>query len=156
MDPGAFNLKPQASRGRPFKFLCEAAATKTDDCIFWPFAGRADRGRLRVYGKTVSAARLVCFWANGQPCEATMHAAHSCGNGHLGCVNPRHLRWATAKQNNDDKVLHGTNLATVKLTNEQINEIAADTRPHAEICRSYGITRQTVWRVKRGERKLNP
>ena len=161
MDSGALNLiktvdvRQQAPRGRPLRFLREAASTKTDDCIFWPFAGRANGGRLKVDGKLVSAARLMCTWAHGKPCRAAMHAAHSCGNGHLGCVNPKHLRWATPKQNNDDKILHGTNLATVKLTNVQIAAIATDTRPHVEICRSYGITRQTIWRIKRGERKPN-
>src|SRR5690606_20841041 len=35
-------------------------------------------------------------------------AAHSCGNGHLGCCNPRHLRWASHVANMADKVEHGT------------------------------------------------
>lgn len=147
--------RPQTKKGEVIKFLRQQMIAETDQCVPWPFAGAVDRGRLRFEGKMVSACRLICSWVYGNPENETLHAAHSCGNGHLGCVNPRHLRWATPQQNNADKVLHGTNLATVKLTNVQIAEIAADSRPHVEICRSYGITRQTIWRVKRGERKPN-
>ena len=148
-------IRPQARKGEPLKFLRQQMTAETDECVPWPFAGTVDRGRLRVEGELISACRLICSWVYGDPEDETLQAAHSCGNGHLGCVNPKHLRWATPKQNSDDKVLHGTNGATSKLTDAQIVAIAADPRPHFEICRFYGITRQTVWRVKRGHRKPN-
>jgi hypothetical protein len=46
--------------------------------------------------------------ASGPPIGPKQEAAHRCGNGHLGCIHPKHLRWATRQQNSDDKKLHGT------------------------------------------------
>lgn len=67
---------------------------RTQDCIFWPF-GMPKKGYPKVNKN--SAHRLVC-----------KAAAHSCGKGHLGCINPNHLRWASPKENNADKIAHGT------------------------------------------------
>jgi hypothetical protein len=55
-----------------------------------------------------SAHRLVCKAAHGPPPEGKPETAHSCGKGHLGCINPNHLRWASPKENNADKIAHGT------------------------------------------------
>lgn len=82
----------------------------SDDCIPWPFH-RKINGYGEVSkrdGRTGLAHRRVCEGVNGPPPAPGMVAAHSCGNGHLGCVNPRHLRWATYSENLLDSVKHGT------------------------------------------------
>ncbi|WP_369527839.1 hypothetical protein [Bradyrhizobium elkanii] len=48
----------------------------------------------------------MCELANGPAPDEDMHAAHSCGNGRSGCVNPMHLRWATVVQNAEDRDVH--------------------------------------------------
>lgn len=151
MDQGTLKVA-QADYGEPFRFLESLIGTKDEGCIFWPFANSRGRARIRVGDRIDHAPRIMCELAHGPAPFEMAQAAHSCGMGHKGCVSPRHLRWATPKENAADKVLHGTHLATAKLTNEHKAEIAADTRPHVEICRAYGITRQTIWRIKRGER----
>lgn len=132
-----------------------------DNCLFWPFAttelGHAvmvvDNRRWRV-------ARRVLVLLVGAPPTAAHHAAHSCGNGHLGCVAPRHLRWATPAENEADKLLHGTltrgtRNGMVKLTTEQAREVRARAlagEPQPSIAAAFGISTRTVSKIKLGAR----
>lgn len=50
----------------------------------------------------------MCILAHGEPPSPEHVAAHSCGQGHEGCVNPGHLRWATVAENIADTLKHGT------------------------------------------------
>lgn len=77
------------------------------ECLVWPF-GRFSNGYGQVYiqGKNCVASREMCILAHGNPPTPSHEAAHRCGNGHLGCVNPQHLRWATAAENQADKLTH--------------------------------------------------
>lgn len=85
-------------------FLKEALAVVTSDCVEWPFYKLA-RGYGRL-GDGKSAHRAMCIMAHGAPPFDGAQAAHNCGN--ASCVNPAHLRWATAKENEEDKYRHGT------------------------------------------------
>jgi hypothetical protein len=79
-----------------------------EKCVFWPFARDGHGyGRLSYKGKVVSAHRLVCIKTHGEPSAEKNDASHSCGNGHLGCVNPQHIRWATHAENMKEASLHG-------------------------------------------------
>jgi hypothetical protein len=102
---------PELGLGLRF-FQDVVLASNTDDCLFWPY-GRAGRGYAVVGKKYVH--RLACEHIHGQPPTAKHEAAHSCGNGHLGCVNPRHLYWKTTKENHADKIIHGTMLRGEKI-----------------------------------------
>lgn len=115
--------------GAPSQFFVECLLTNTDECIEWPFAklGRG-YGQLTVGGKKRPAHRIACEIINGPPPTDEHVAAHNCGNGHLGCVNPRHVRWATPAENQADCVLHGTDSRgekahRAKLTEEDVREI---------------------------------
>jgi len=79
------------------------AAEPTDECIIWPFA-RSEKGYALVKrgGKMMRAHRRICEEIYGAPATLRHQAAHRCNNGHLGCVNPKHLRWATPKENMAD------------------------------------------------------
>jgi hypothetical protein len=94
------------------KFLTRAAKCTDDDCLFWPFPRitnpKQPRVSVNVGGKTQFASRYVCQLAHGEPPTPNHEAAHSCGNGHLSCVNGSHLRWATTEENMADKLIHGT------------------------------------------------
>jgi hypothetical protein len=72
-----------------------------DDCLSWPF-GKANKGYglIRTDGGNTLASRYMCTVAHGEPLDQSLHAAHSCHNGHLGCVNPKHLTWQTRDENN--------------------------------------------------------
>jgi hypothetical protein len=63
---------------------------------------------LGYLGDTLYAHRLMCQLAHGDPPTPDHIAAHSCGRGHEGCVNPNHLSWKTYSENELDKRVHGT------------------------------------------------
>lgn len=97
--------------------------------MMWPFgAGSDGAGLIHVNGKKERVSRIVCEIENGPAPEAKMDAAHSCGNGHLGCVARKHLRWATRKENVEDARDHGTLAAGelnghAKLTEDDVREL---------------------------------
>lgn len=91
------------------EFINDALRRETHQCFFWPFARQANGyGKLGRDGKTLMAHRVICEAANGPAPKRKPLALHSCGNGHLGCVNPAHLRWGTAKENTADAMTSGT------------------------------------------------
>jgi hypothetical protein len=93
-----------------------------DDCLLWPFARRQGYGYIATKDRKQSDVhRLACIAVHGEPPTPKHEAAHSCGRGREGCVNPRHLRWATKSENQIDSVRHGTSNA--KLTEAQVRKI---------------------------------
>lgn len=94
--------------GAPMEFIKTVALPYTgDDCLEWPFARLKNGYTSFKYNGDVMAHRVICKMAHGYPKGEMNVVAHSCGNGHLGCVNPRHLRWATQKENMQEMVMHG-------------------------------------------------
>lgn len=89
-------------------FLRNALASETDECILWPFY-RDDNGygRLTRDGKSQLAHVYVTKKKHG-PNPPDKESCHSCGNGHLSCINHRHLRWGTRLENVHDAIAHGT------------------------------------------------
>lgn len=103
----------------------------TEACLMWPF-GATGQGRpsIRIDGGTRIAHREMCRLAHGEPPTPEHQAAHSCGRGGDGCLNPNHLRWATAAENEADKLLHGTSNrgerhGMAKLTEDAARQIKA-------------------------------
>ena len=95
--------------GEPLKWLNDHSTYDGNDCLVWPFSTDSRGvGSVYVNGATIKASRMMCIIVHGEPPDASYEAAHSCGNGHLGCVTPGHLRWATSSENQMDRVEHGT------------------------------------------------
>ena len=94
-------------KGEPLRWIKEHVAYEGDDCLIWLFA-RSNNGYgcLRTNGRKYYAHRLMCELAHGEPI-GRVDAAHSCGRGRDGCVNPKHLRWATRLENMQDSVALG-------------------------------------------------
>lgn len=117
-----------------------------DECLTWPFSRDGDGyGKLWMAGKNGKAHRFACIDMSGPPPFEDAEVAHSCGNGHLGCVNPKHLRWATTKENADDRAIHGRNQIGAKNVNSKLTE--DDVR---EIRRLYGSMSQEAISQKFG------
>lgn len=95
--------------GEPLRWLLAHLDGAGADCIIWPFA-RTSRGEARIWlnGRLQQAARVSCQSRHGAPPDDKTDAAHSCGRGNDGCVNPNHLRWATRIENMADRVEHQT------------------------------------------------
>jgi hypothetical protein len=130
-----------------------------DECLIHPFRMRNGKGyaMLAVNRKPVGAHRYMCELAHGAPPEPGMHAAHFCGV--RDCVNPRHLRWATVKENHADKITHGTHNRgsqhySAKLTEEQVTAILPRLRrgeSQSRIATEVGVSRGTIKAIARGK-----
>jgi hypothetical protein len=126
-----------------------ALTLQTDLCVGWPFTRiRTGYGRFGRQRKNIYAHRYICEWAHGPAPTPKHQASHSCGNGHLGCVNPRHLSWKTNSENQLERREHGTakNGKRWKLTPAQVAEIrAAEGQERTDIVAArYGIRESTV------------
>lgn len=134
----------------PNEFLLSLIGTSQSDCIIWPFKhGRDKRGAPHCGGTT--AARFVCIAAHGPP-KGKKDAAHSCGNGHLGCVNPNHVRWRTRRQNVREAMEHGVHVPPPrndKLTPAKVKDIRrAQGKIHRDVLASrYGVSPRQINRI---------
>lgn len=124
------------------------------ECLIWPHS-RNGNG----YGPSRKMTEMV----HGPAPSRTHQAAHSCGKGRLGCVNPNHLRWATPAENANDRREHGTLLEGEKapwhrLTEESVEKIRLALASSNEfgiqrrLAKRFGVTEQTISDIKRGRR----
>lgn len=157
--------QPTSPRGRPLNtgrthdLIRAAVASETDDCIPWPFATTPEGYGVATWDlKQAHAHRIVLTLAAGPPPgEGRWEAAHrpvACHN--RACINPRHIYWATPKQNNADRWADGTiplgeshHLTT--LSEDQVKAIHSDDRPTETIAAEYGISDTSVRRIRAGE-----
>lgn len=109
-------------------------------------------------GQTMAPSRVMCIKVYGPPPTPLHECAHSCGKGHEGCVAPRHLRWATPKENQMDRVLHGTDSRGEKsvsavLRASEVNEIRRRYvwGKGTSLAAEYGVTQATVSAIVRGK-----
>lgn len=145
--------------GAPRRFLEAHKSDDSEQCLPWPFARlKSGIGVIRWEARVTPAARAMCMLAHGPQPEG-FETAHSCGNGHLGCVNPRHLRWATHQENIADKREHGTQLVGEQMWNAKLTEsdvrnvrtrLAAGHRK-ADIARDYGVHPMAIRHIEIGK-----
>jgi len=144
--------------GQPERWLNEVALKfEGDECLFWPFGkSGGGYGQIKCNGRHQPVHRIICEIVHGVAPSAKHEAAHSCGKGHLGCCNPRHLRWATRTENQQDKFIHGTHNRgerhpMAKLTEPEVREILAlkGTALQREIAEQFGVSPITVGQIHR-------
>ena len=145
-------------RGEIQKWIFDHVAFDLDDCLIWPYATTSDGyACVHVGGTVTTATRIMCEKAHG-PAPTRLHvAAHSCGNGSSGCMNQKHLRWATTEDNHADKKLHGTHLigsrnGAAKLSEDQVISIRSlyGTASQASIGKMFGVSAGAVRRIHLG------
>lgn len=116
-------------KGRGYLWLRAHMNYAGDNCLIWPYSRLKIEGYgyLGHNGEIYRAHRLMCIMVHGEPPSPKHHAAHNCGNGHLGCVNPLHLEWKTVSENQKDRRRHGSYLGGIgsrtRLSEFQISEI---------------------------------
>jgi hypothetical protein len=101
----------------------------------------------------------MCELAHGKPPSSEHEAAHSCGKGREGCVNPLHLRWATTSENHADKKLHGTFLFGSAVKNSKLSETQAveirkmrGTKSCTQLAKIFDVSPSTVNFIHTGKR----
>lgn len=101
-------LRDKKPNGTHFRWIEENKNYDLDDCLIWPFSLQENGyGTASINSKNFMAHRYMCEVVNGKP-KKNQVARHSCGNGHMGCVNPKHLSWGSAGQNRLDQFIHQT------------------------------------------------
>lgn len=142
----------RAIRGSVLQWVRSHLNHTGEGCLTWPFAKSSNGyGSVRVNNRTQNAARYICTLVHGYAPTTSHYCAHSCGNGHLGCVNPQHLRWATPSENVADMALHGTmskgeTRYNAKLCPRSVNYIRAN--PHnlsqVSLANQFGVSARSI------------
>ena len=150
----------KAKNGAPLKWISDHAGHSGDDCLIWPFS-RLKKGYPAVVWPVkgarsgVYACRYMCELAHGPAPTEEHDAAHSCGNGKGGCINPKHLRWATPAENEADKILHGTKIVGIgrklaKLNDEKVRAIRVAQGSQQTVADQYGVSRNAIRQILNG------
>lgn len=128
----------------------------TGGCVTWPWSKNANGyGLFKALGE-ITAHRVACRVFHGPPPAGKPWAIHSCGQGHLACVAPWHLRWGSVQDNSDDAVAHGTiprgiDHIRAKLDDDKVREIRASGLSQRALARMYGVSRGAIASVLRGD-----
>lgn len=125
------------------------------DCLIWPFS-RGPKGKachVMVGNVRIYATRYMCEIVKGPAPSDKHEGAHSCGKGHLGCIHPQHLYWATRQENESDKDRHGTRLRgeqlpQAKLSSEKVTQILSSSMTHGALAKLFGVSPKTIWAVR--------
>jgi hypothetical protein len=138
-------LAGQTNKGALERFLSEHVAHSGDECLPWPFGTKGNGyGHIRFHGVSMTANKAMCILAHGAAPSPQHEAAHSCGNGHLGCVNPRHLRWATRLENVHDAMRDGTSSRGERHSQSIKAAFAAFPRSARRAAKRLGIDVETL------------
>ena len=112
-------------------------------------------------GKEITAHRAALIMATGINSKELMacHAPHDiCGN--RSCVNLRHLRWGTNKENNDDRIKDNTSgkgerNSQAKLSPSEVLDIrrrCSEGQKMRDIANHFGLGITTVYLIKNRKR----
>lgn len=155
--PGKVGKRRTTPDGALMKWI-NAINNRSDECLIWPFSKDPHGyGCVRFKGKMSRAHRVVCIKHHGPPPSPTHMAAHSCNN--PSCCNPRHLRWATPKQNQADRVAAGThsrgeNHGNCRLSETDVREIksARGIKAQKELADHFGVSPTHICEIQKGRK----
>ena len=124
--------------------------------LAFPGENSGGYGAITFRGRLTGAHRAMCTLAHGEP-PVGYWVAHSCGQ--RDCCNPRHLRWATPKENQADKRSHGTvnsgeRNGNSKLTREAVLLIKRRLscgELHRSIAQDFGVAREAISSIAQGK-----
>lgn len=139
----------------PREFIQAVIDWDSDECTpAWPFSfGAGGYPQAHLDGRCRVVHRWLSLRLHGEPPTNSHQSAHFCGN--RTCLNPRHLRWATPKENNEDSVRHGTRVRgerspLARLTAEAVVEIRQALSVgeyQAVVAERFGVTRSAIGHI---------
>lgn len=148
-------------RGAAKEFMNDVVLNfEGSECLPWPFGNNGKGyGVFHVTRKAIGAHVYACTIAHGKKPTSAHEVAHSCGKGHMLCCNPKHLRWATRKQNHADKEKHGTNGLGVKNSHAKLTDASVlkirklkGCLPQHKIAAKFNVSQMTISLIHRGIR----
>jgi hypothetical protein len=171
--PSPLRGRPSPLKGRPsplkgrserLAWLKQHVTHEGDGCLIWPFWRDPDHGRGRVWvdGRLLWAPNYMCTLAHGAAPADRPQAAHSCGNGHLGCIHPGHLSWKSNSENQRDRREHGRPEGAIgprtRLSPEQVSAIREmkGKVPQFTLAKLVGVKRGTIEYWQRHDRPPVP
>lgn len=131
-------------------------ATPTDKCQPWPHSLTSRGYPQMTHPSGERYAHRAALLETVGPAPDGLEAAHTCGR--RDCINPKHLRWTTASENNQDKRSHGTQprgdshhwaVAPDSIAEQAIARYLSGESP-AAIAADIGVSRHTVRRWGQG------
>lgn len=146
-------------KGKIVQWLREHASHAGLNCLPYPFPvnKQTNYGQFGYNGEILYAHRFMCELKNGPPPTPDHEAAHTCGNAHMKCINPNHLKWKTRVENAQDRKLHGNYKDQVgtrrwRLSPEQVTTIRSlkGQVTQWELSKRYGVSRQTISGIHTG------
>jgi hypothetical protein len=140
------------------EFFKNAMYFSGNDCLIWPFGKIGGYAAMWSNGTMKIASNIMCEVTHGVSPGPDWQAAHSCGKGNRGCINPNHLRWATCRENQADRIRHGTTnrgdrQGRSKLTMNDVAKIKAigSSISQQSIAELFGVCRATISAILRGK-----
>lgn len=130
------------------------AAIETDECVLWPHPVAGGYARVTIDGRFVPCHVMALEARVGPKPFPTAQACHTPGIGcQKHCINYRHLRWGTPKENAADKLIDGTALVgerspRAKVAPADVLAIRASRLSSYAIAGRYGITHGTVRNIR--------
>jgi len=134
--------------------LAVLTLAQTDDCVLWPYGLQTGGyGSVRTSSGVRCCHRVVCEQFHGA-CPDGLEAAHSCGVS--SCVNPRHLRWVTPKENAKDRDRHtttarGSRIGRSKLVEADVLQIRSlwESGGHSQpvLAARFGVAERQIRRI---------
>lgn len=117
------------------------------NCIIWPFSVTCGYGcwKTVIRGITYHRAHRAILALNDRDPLPGEVCLHTCGNGHIGCVNPKHLQWGTVTKNNRED-------ERVKLSIEKARKIRAmlaNGCALADVASKYNVDKSVISKIKR-------
>lgn len=156
LDRNGHSERTRVAASDRIRVAADAIASATDECILWPFGKHGNNySQLTINGEIILVHRYVCTQVHGLPAPEQTDCAHSCG--HKRCLNPRHLRWATRRENSADMIDHGTRVrgerhGMAKLTDELARQIKYAEGNNTQVALRFGVARQTARDIRNGKR----
>jgi hypothetical protein len=153
------SMRDCTERGEPLRFLHEEVIPyKGDNCLLWPYArDPGGYGRIAVNRINTHVHVVVCEIVNG-PRPQDHVVSHKCGNGHLACVAPTHLKWQIKAEDYADQIIHGTvavgsRHGSSKLTEKSVLEIRSlgNKLSQEEIAKKFNVSKVTISKIMQGK-----
>lgn len=178
LERGRYSIRPltgRLARRRTFvgnrpgpveaRLLASVIKDQSTECWIWQKAKqRSGHALIKMPGGKMAKAHRVAYEVWVGPIPQGLLVLHSCDNG--SCINPKHLRTGTHRDNMDDMVsrgrscsgdrnfnkispLKGSQIGLSKLTEEAVREIRSGMSTR-EAMQRFGVGKATVCKARTG------